>query len=300
MALECVVNVSEGRRSEVLDAMAAHLDRHPSVHLLHEDRGWDANRTVFTLVGDSDGLLQALTGLAQDCLSYLDMRQHAGIHPRIGALDVCPIIPLHPDAENEAHRTVAALAESFAQLGVGGWFYAQSAVQEGFDLLAHVRKGDYEGVAARANTFDFGRYEPRFGAMALGVRPFLLAYNVNVKGLDLAQVKTIAKNVRASSLGGIPGIRAIGWDTPEFGCLQVSCNIVDLQQCTPKMLFDRIAKEATVLGGALWGSELIGMAPQHAFRDFPSTEDAVNYLGLSQVVPFNPSERILERVLENL
>jgi glutamate formiminotransferase len=136
--------------------------------------------------------------------------------------------------------------------------------------------------------------------MALGVRPFLLAYNVNVKGLDLAEVKAIAKNVRASSPGGLPGIRAIGWDTPEFGCLQVSCNIVDLLQCTPKMLFDRIAKEATARGGALWGSELIGMAPQHAFRDFPSMEEAVNYLGLSQVVPFDPSERILERVLENL
>ncbi len=226
------------------------------------------------------------------------MRTQSGIHPRIGALDVCPIVPLDPASEGEAHRTVAALAEAFAQLGIGGWFYAHSALQPGFDLLANVRKGDYEGVAARANTFDFGHYQARFGAMALGVRPFLLAYNINVTGLDLEQVKQVAKNVRESSPGGLPGLRAIGWDTPEFGCMQVSCNIVDLNRCTPKQLFERVTSEVATLGGQTMGSELIGLAPSHAFRDFASDAEAMNFLGLSSVVPFDPSDRILERVLQ--
>ena len=298
MALECVVNISEGRRQDLLDGFADRLRRHPGAHLLHQDRGWDANRTVFTLAGNSEGLVQALTTLASDCLEHLDMRSQSGIHPRIGALDVCPIVPLDPASEGEAHRTVAALAGAFAELGIGGWFYAQSAVQPGFDLLANVRKGDYEGVSARANTFDFGQYQARFGAMALGVRPFLLAYNINVTGLDLEQVKQVAKNVRESSPGGLPGLRAIGWDTPEFGCMQVSCNIVDLNRCTPKQLFERITSEVALLGGQTMGSELIGLAPSHAFRDFASDAEAMNFLGLSSVVPFDPSDRILERVLQ--
>ena len=298
MALECVVNISEGRRQDLLDGFADRLRRHPGAHLLHQDRGWDANRTVFTLAGNSEGLVQALTTLASDCLEHLDMRSQSGIHPRIGALDVCPIVPLDPASEGEAHRTVAALADAFAELRIGGWFYAQSAVQPGFDLLANVRKGDYEGVSARANTFDFGQYQARFGAMALGVRPFLLAYNINVTGLDLEQVKQVAKNVRESSPGGLPGLRAIGWDTPEFGCMQVSCNIVDLNRCTPKQLFERITSEVALLGGQTMGSELIGLAPSHAFRDFASDAEAMNFLGLSSVVPFDPSDRILERVLQ--
>ena len=298
MALECVVNISEGRRQDLLDGFADRLRRHPGAHLLHQDRGWDANRTVFTLAGNSEGLVQALTTLASDCLEHLDMRSQSGIHPRIGALDVCPIVPLDPASEGEAHRTVAALADAFAELGIGGWFYAQSAVQPGFDLLANVRKGDYEGVSARANTFDFGQYQARFGAMALGVRPFLLAYNINVTGLDLEQVKQVAKNVRESSPDGLPGLRAIGWDTPEFGCMQVSCNIVDLNRCTPKQLFERITSEVALLGGQTMGSELIGLAPSHAFRDFASDAEAMNFLGLSSVVPFDPSDRILERVLQ--
>jgi len=298
MALECVVNISEGRRQDLLDRFADRLRRHPGVYLLHQDRGWDANRTVFTLAGNSEGLVQALTTLASDCLEHLDMRSQSGIHPRIGALDVCPIVPLDPASEPEAHRTVAALADAFAEVGIGGWFYAQSAVQPGFDLLANVRKGDYEGVAARANTFDFGQYQAHFGAMALGVRPFLLAYNINVTGLDLEQVKQVAKNVRESSPGGLPGLRAIGWDTPEFGCMQVSCNIVDLNRCTPKQLFERVTSEVATLGGQTMGSELIGLAPSHAFRDFPSDAEAMKFLGLSSVVPFDPSDRILERVLQ--
>ena len=298
MALECVVNISEGRRQDLLDGFADRLRCHPGAHLLHQDRGWDANRTVFTLAGNSEGLVQALTTLASDCLEHLDMRSQSGIHPRIGARDVCPIVPLDPASEGEAHRTVAALADAFAELGIGGWFYAQSAVQPGFDLLANVRKGDYEGVSARANTFDFGQYQAQFGAMALGVRPFLLAYNINVTGLDLEQVKQVAKNVRESSPGGLPGLRAIGWDTPEFGCMQVSCNIVDLNRCTPKQLFERITSEVALLGGQTMGSELIGLAPSHAFRDFASDAEAMNFLGLSSVVPFDPSDRILERVLQ--
>lgn len=297
--LECVVNVSEGRRSEILDTLSYEIQQPTGVYLLHEDRGWDANRTVFTLAGSPEGLLAALTHLAQGCLEHIDMRQHSGIHPRIGALDVCPIVPLRPEDKEAAHSLVASLAQAFSALGIGGWFYAQSAQQPGLELLAHVRKGEYEGVADRASTFDFGTYDPRFGAMALGVRPFLLAYNINVTGLSLDQVKDIAKDARESGSRGMKGLRAIGWETPEFNCLQVSCNLVDLDAIRPKALFERISVDVERLGGQTMGSELIGLAPAFAFSDYPSMQEACTHLGLDALAPFDPATRILEQILAN-
>ncbi|HAB36149.1 MAG TPA: hypothetical protein DCE58_06060 [Cryomorphaceae bacterium] len=295
--LECVVNVSEGRRSEILDTLSYEIQQPTGVYLLHEDRGWDANRTVFTLAGSPEGLLAALTRLAQGCLEHIDMRHQSGIHPRIGALDVCPIVPMRPEDKVAAHALVALLAQAFSALGIGGWFYAQSAHQPDFDLLARVRNGEYEGVADRASTFDFGVYNPRFGAMALGVRPFLLAYNINVTGLSLGQVKDIAKDARESGSRGMKGLRAIGWETPEFNCLQVSCNLVDLDVLRPKALFERISTDVAQLGGETMGSELIGLAPAFAFSDYTSMEEACAHLGLDALAPFDPSTRILEQIL---
>jgi glutamate formiminotransferase/formiminotetrahydrofolate cyclodeaminase len=230
-------------------------------------------------------------------LEHVDMRQQSGIHPRIGALDVCPIVPLRPEDAAVAQTLVNKLAASFSALGIGGWFYAESAKQPGFDLLANVRKGEYEGVADRASSFDFGRYNPQFGAMALGVRPFLLAYNVNVTGISLEQVKAIAKEVRESGSRGMKGLRAIGWDTPAFGCLQVSCNLVDLEAIRPKALYNRITQEVEAIGGKTTGSELIGLAPAFAFSDYPDLDAAIHHLGLDALEPFDPSSRILEHIL---
>ncbi|MDG1253303.1 MAG: hypothetical protein P8N56_06455 [Schleiferiaceae bacterium] len=297
--LECVANVSEGRRHEVISVLQRAIQSIPDALLLHADSSYDAHRTVFTFVGPEDAVVNAVLHLARACHEHIDMRQHSGYHPRIGALDVCPIIALSPEAENSAEHAVRRIATGLAEGGMGGWFYALSAQREQYRDLAEVRRGEYEGLPARATSFDFGGFDPRFGAIALGKRPFLIAYNINVKSRDLGLVREVARRIRQKTPGGLPGVKAIGWDSPVFSCSQVSCNIVNLNECSLKQLFDRVQREVHTLGSSLKGSELIGLAPIYAFRDFDRIEDAVNYLGLDRVKSFRISERILEYRLPN-
>jgi len=292
--LECVANVSEGRQPNVIARLRASIECIPGVSLLHVDSGYDAHRTVFTFVGAEDAMVAAVVSLGKACAELIDMRGHSGNHPRIGALDVCPLIALSPEAELAADRAVNRIATGLASIGLGGWFYAQSAKLEHYQDLAEVRRGEYEGLPARAMSFDFGSYDARFGAVALGKRPFLLAYNINVHSREVGLVREVARRIRQKNPHGLPGVKAIGWDCPAFSCSQVSCNIVNLNQCSPKQLFDRVQEEVHSLGSSLMGSELIGLAPLYAFRDFEHVEAAVNYLGLDSVESFNISERILD------
>jgi hypothetical protein len=133
-----------------------------------------------------------------------------------------------------------------------------------------------------------------FGAMALGARDFLLAYNVNLSGENLEAAKAIASQIRERTDGGLPGLRSIGWDTPEFGCSQVSCNVTDLSRLALKEVYDTVDLLARNFGLAAAGSELIGMPPLRAFRGFSSAEEGANYLGLSSVVPFDVPSRVIE------
>ncbi len=295
--VECVANVSEGRDMDVLDRMSAAISNVSGATLLHRDIGWDAHRSVFTFAGSGESVAQAALALADCCLKWIDMTKHHGSHPRMGALDVCPIVPLSPDAHKEADAAVAAIAAGLALKEVGGWLYAQSAMHAPFVDLTSVRKGEYEGLMQRSVPFDFGCYQQRFGATALGKRSFLLAYNINVRGRHVPWVEHVAQRVRQRHPDGLPGVRAIGWDCPTFDCTQVSCNIFDLDRCTPKLLFDRVTLEIRTLGGEVFGSELIGLAPMYAFRDFETIEEAVRYLGLASLESFDPDVRILERVL---
>jgi glutamate formiminotransferase len=222
------------------------------------------------------------------------MRHHHGAHPRIGAVDVCPLVALRPEDGMLADQAAEKVAQLMHDLPAGGWFYSRNARRPEFRLLANVRKGQYEGLEIRANELDFGRYEPRFGAMALGARNFLLAYNVNLSAVDLDAAKAIAAQVRERPEGGLPGLRAIGWDTPEFGCSQVSCNVTDLSQLALKDVYDEVDRLARERGLRAAGSELIGMPPLSAFRGFTSAIEGANYLGLSSVVPFDVPSRVIE------
>ena len=183
--VECVANVSEGRNLVTLDRMSTAIRQIPGCLLLHRDVGHDAHRSVFTFAGSGEAVAQAALALADTCLRHIDMRQHQGSHPRIGALDVCPIVPLSPEADSEADATVAAIAAGLENRGVGGWLYAQSACHPGYADLAEVRRGEYEGLPDRRIPMDFGVYQPAFGATALGKRPFLLAYNIHVRGRNV-------------------------------------------------------------------------------------------------------------------
>jgi len=292
--LECVANVSEGRDPAVLDALSSALHSVPKLQLWHRDAGWDAHRTVYTFAGPAEAVVDGCIAFVAAAAVHIDLRLHHGAHPRIGAVDVCPLVALRPEDSALADRAAEQVAAGLAGLPAGGWFYSRNARRPEFRLLANVRKGQYEGVEARQSTFDFGTYHPSFGAMALGARDFLLAYNVNLSAVNLDAARAIAAEVREHASGGLPGVRAIGWDTPAFGCSQVSCNITDLNRTVLKQVYDAVDRLARIHGLEARGSELIGMPPLSAFRGFSSAEDGANYLGLSSVVPFDVRERVIE------
>jgi len=292
--LQCAANISEGRDLRIVDALCAAVEQVPGVHLWHRDIGPDANRSVLTFAGEAQHMIDGCESLIAAAAEHIDMRSHEGSHPRIGAVDVCPLVALRPEDGNLAIETVRQVAKRISTLKAGGWFYGLSAARPEYALLANLRRGQYEGLAQRSLDFDFGSYHPRFGAMALGARDFLLAYNVNLSGLNAPAAKAISAQIREQPGGGMPGLRSIGWDAPLFGCSQVSCNITDLNRLSLKEVYDRVDALAADFGMRAAGSELIGMAPLKAFSGFRSAQEGADYLGLSSVVSFDVSSRIIE------
>ena len=292
--LQCAANISEGRDLRIIDALSAALEQVPGVQLWHRDIGPDANRSVLTFAGEARFVVDGCESLIAAAEAHIDMRMHQGSHPRIGAVDVCPLVALRTEDGSLAIETAGLVAKRISTLKAGGWFYGLSAARPEYVLLATLRKGQYEGLAQRSSDFDFGSYHPRFGAMALGARDFLLAYNVNLSGLNASAAKAISAQIREQVGGGMPGLRSIGWDAPLFGCSQVSCNITDLNRLSLKEVYDRVDSLAADFGMRAAGSELIGMAPLKAFRGFRSAEEGADYLGLSSVVSFDASSRVIE------
>ena len=297
--LECVANVSEGRRSSIIRELGDTIKNTPGVNLIHIDSGFDANRTVFTFLGNETTLSDAIIRLLKSCLLLIDMRNHEGNHPRIGALDVCPIIPIKPATITSAKNCIQNIVKRIQNenIQVGGWLYRESAIDPKNYELSHVRRDQYETLSSSERKFDFGLFNPKFGALAMGARKFLIAYNVNLCDMNIQSARLIAKKVREKTPGGIPGVRALGWNCKSFGFSQISCNIVDPEKCSIKTLFDRIKHEAKKLGIYTNGSELIGMAPKNAFKEFKDLENAKDYLGLDSIKPIEINDRIIENMM---
>ena len=297
--LECVANVSEGRRSSIIRELGDTIKNTPGVNLIHIDSGFDANRTVFTFLGNETTLSDAIIRLLKSCLLLIDMRNHEGNHPRIGALDVCPIIPIKPATITSAKNCIQNIVKRIQNenIQVGGWLYRESAIDPKNYELSHVRRDQYETLSSSERKFDFGLFNPKFGALAMGARKFLIAYNVNLCDMNIQIARLIAKKVREKTPGGIPGVRALGWNCKSFGFSQISCNIVDSEKCSVKTLFDRIKHEAKKLGIYTNGSELIGMAPKNAFKEFKDLENAKDYLGLDSIKPIEINDRIIENMM---
>jgi len=311
--LECVPNVSEGRRPIVIEALTESITAVEGVRLLHRDVGVDANRTVFTFVGDPLPVRLAAKQLAAACLEHIDLREYSGTHPYIGALDVCPFVPLWGLDATEAEAAALALARYSAEtLGVPAYLYAKSATRKSYRSLARVRQGGLAAVAKRspANGPDFGTgIHPTAGASVFGARDILIAYNVNLATKDAAVAKTIAAHIRASNReSGLPAVRAIGWYQEAFGCAQVSCNLLDYRVTGLGEVYRAVDAHARTLGTQAAGSELIGLVPEEALgavpRQFgeadPDTSSAVNQaaqlLGLDRVRDWRAEERVLEWV----
>ncbi len=321
MLLECVPNISEGRVIETLDYISGELARVPGAALLHRDVGHDANRSVYTIAGSPEGIRDIVLRLAELCIECIDMRAYEGSHPCVGALDVCPLIPLRGISLKECADIAIELASSLSsRFDVPIYLYEEAAKNAERRSLGNIRRGGFHGLSAKLQQKewvpDFGplRPHPSQGAWVFGARPLLIAFNVNLstKSVDIAS--RIASRIRTSSSKSpirLPSLKAIGWYMPEFSCAQVSCNLPDFSLCGLKDVFDAISREADREGCRVLGSEPIGLLPEEALRqvyaqmtgedgDFPPDwlEQVVTYLGLDALSAFNPEQRILERVLK--
>ncbi|TMI79388.1 MAG: glutamate formimidoyltransferase [Bacillati bacterium ANGP1] len=271
--VECVPNFSEGRRPDVLDALAAGV-RGPGIRLLDVSADPDHNRAVFTFVGEGEAVLEAAFRSAAVAVERIDLRAHQGVHPRIGAVDVIPFVPLAggsmPACVKLARRLGALLAD---RLGLPVYLYGEAEGRR--RTLAEIRRGEFEGlrtaIAKPERHPDFGpaRIHPSAGAVAVGARGVLIAFNVNLNSADAAPAREIARAVRASS-GGLPAVQAMGVPLRSRGLAQVSMNLLDYRLTPPLAALRRVEEEAAHRGIGVVDSELVGCAPREALPSDPA------------------------------
>jgi glutamate formiminotransferase len=261
LPLESVPNFSEGRDRTTLDALAAALSGNARLLDVHSDA--DHNRSVFTVVGEEDDLLEALMAAVARAQERIDLRRHQGAHPRVGAADVVPVVPVRPDDMERAKRAALALAGRLGdELGLPVFLYGELAPGRG---PAFYRADGLDGLRRRVETGelapDFGPagIDERSGAVLVGARRPLIAFNVNLRG-RLSAAKEIASLVRERD-GGFPGVRALGLELPGAGLVQVSMNVEDWEAAALHELVATIEREATERGSEVVGSELVGLMP---------------------------------------
>jgi glutamate formiminotransferase len=268
--LECVPNVSEGRDRRVVEAIADAVRGVPGVRLLDVHMDADHHRSVLTFLGAPEAVERAAVDLAAAVFARVDMRGHRGAHPRIGALDVLPFVPLVALSMDAAVAIARRVGERLGRThDVPVYFYGRAATEPGRALLPAIRLGQYEGLEARlqepAWRPDAGpaRFNPRAGAVAVGARGVLLAFNVWLESDDVGAARAIARAVRESS-GGLPAVQAMGVMLASRGLVQVSMNLLDYRRTSLARAFDAVAAEAARRGLRVSRSELVGLAPRAA------------------------------------
>lgn len=292
MIIESIPNVSEGRRLDRVSTMADAIRNAAGVRLLNHSSDPSHNRSVFTLVGDAAGVEQAILALVERAIAAIDLRTQRGVHPRIGAVDVVPFVPIAEVTMAEcvalAKKVGAAIARRFE---VPVYLYEESSTRPWRKNLEDIRRGQFEGLAARmateAWTPDFGPAAPHptAGATVVGARMPLIAYNINLKTDQLEIARQIARTIRFSS-GGFPFVKAMGVTLEHLGIVQVSMNLTNYEQTPMRMVFDAVKRQAKGLGVSVLESELIGLVPAAAL-----TEDTARHI---QLAHFRP-----EQVIEN-
>ncbi|MBM3460667.1 MAG: glutamate formimidoyltransferase [Armatimonadetes bacterium] len=336
--IECVPNFSEGRDPAVLDAIAAAIRKVEGVQLLDVDPGADTNRTVFTFVGEPDPVIEAAFQAIKTAAATIDMRRHSGAHPRIGATDVCPLIPIEGIEAGEAVRYAEALGERVArELQIPVYLYEYAARSEVRRNLANIRSGEYEGLARKMADPEWqpdfsAPYNARSGATVIGVRDFLIAYNVNLNTTDKRLAHDVALSIReagrakrdengeivrnadgtaAKVPGLLPHVKAVGWYIETYRQAQVSINLTSYKSTPPHVVFDVVRAEAEKRGLIVTGSELVGLIPLEAMKmagrhylmkqgrnpGVPEeilVETAIRSLGLDQLSDFDPHQKIIE------
>jgi len=293
--VESVPNVSEGRSEEAIEAIAAAIREVDRVRLLDVDPDPDHNRTVYTLVGEPEGVLAAILALFEAALSRIDLRAHRGQHPRMGAVDVVPLVPVQGVTMEECVELSRRLGtEIWNRFRVPVYLYEESATCPERRDLSSIRKGEFEGFAEKIRKPewrpDFGEpaVHPTAGVTAVGAREFLIAFNVNLGTPDLEVAKAIAKAVRGSS-GGLRYVKALGFALAERGIVQVSMNLTNYKKTPIPRALELIRREAARYGVPVVGTEIVGMVPQAALDQVVEY-----YLALEHFSP----EMVLERRIQ--
>jgi glutamate formiminotransferase / formiminotetrahydrofolate cyclodeaminase len=331
--VECVPNFSEGRDRSIIDAIADSISQCEGVKLLDVDPGASTNRTVITFVGEPEFMVEAAFQAAATAYRLIDMRRHSGEHPRLGAVDVVPFIPVSGVTMEEC----VELSRHFGQrvgdeLGVPVYLYEEAQPRRERRELRQIRSGEYEGLKDRITTDewqpDFGpaKFVPAAGATVTGARFFLVAYNVNILGTS-NQAHRLALNVREQGRtvkaadgseeqqpGRFKAVKGLGWELPEYGMAQVSMNLDNYRVTPIHAVYEAIREDARELDVGVAGSEIVGLVPREAIlaaADYYMEKEklfivderqkvmlAVDRLGLSSLHPFKPDEKIIEYMID--
>lgn len=346
--IECVPNFSEGRDMDVIRQITDAIEAVEGVKLLDVDPGKATNRTVVTFVGEPEAVVEAAFQGVKKASEVIDMRYHHGEHPRIGATDVCPLVPVAGVTLEECAEMARALAKRIAEeLKVPTYCYESAALRPERKNLAVVRKGEYEALQQRITQPeempDFGGGEwteqaARSGATVVGARDFLIAVNFNLNTTSTRRANAIAFDVREKGRpmrekpivgkivrdengkpvmipGTLKGCKAIGWFIEEYGIAQVSMNITDISATPLHIAFEEVCRAAAARGVRVTGTEIVGLVPRTALleagkfflrkqeRSLGITDEeildiAVRSMGLSELTPFRPEEKIVESLIE--
>ena len=295
--IECVPNFSEGRNQEVINEISEAISNTKGVHLLNVDPGQATNRTVMTFVGDPDSVISAAFNAIKAASEKIDMSKHSGEHPRFGATDVCPLIPVSNITFDELVPYAEKLAKKVSEeLNIPIYLYEHAAREEKRRNLANVRSGEYEGLNKKINSKewkpDFGSsFNKKSGATAIGVRDFLIAYNINLNTKSTRLANAIAFDVREKGRikrkghpvigeivydkngnpdtipGSLKHVKAIGWYIEEFGIAQISMNLTNITETPIHTVFEEVVKKANARGASVTGSELVGLIPLKSMID---------------------------------
>ena len=316
--IECVPNISEGRDKNKIKQILSALTSVKDVELLGCEMGQSANRTVITFVAPKEMMVSAALTLIKKTTELIDMSKHFGVHPRVGCVDVCPFVPYKKTTLEDCAEIAKNVAQgAAANFGIPVYLYGAAANNRALSLI---RKGGYENLAEKLVNFppDFGPQNltetvKKTGALCIGARNFLLAYNINLNTKDLALCKKIAKELRT-----LPGIKTLGWYIKEYGFCQVSVNIEDYKRAPLYLVYETCKNIAAKFNAEVTGSEIVGLTPKEALLDsakfylnkenrimqgMPHEEVfnlVIKNLNLNQISPFIPSEKVFELKLKSL
>jgi len=263
--IECVANFSEGRDAAVVAAIERAVRSAAGVMVLRSEMDTDHNRSVITFVGPPDAVADGALRAIETAVERIDLRKHAGVHPRMGAADVVPFVPLQSATLSDCVAIARATGEAvWNRLRVPVYFYEAAATSPERRLLENCRRGGFENPRIAP---DLGgpALHPSAGACIIGARKILIAFNVNLKTDDVQIARDIARTIRASS-GGMPFVKALGLPLAERGLAQVSMNLTDFEQTPLHVVFDAVQREAAARGVGIAGSEIIGLIPKKALE----------------------------------